>query len=692
MKVLPGESRTHLIFDSSDFIKGLVLKPDMLGEPGIVRLEGLKQKRVGGLGYRGGATEYPIINPVDFHRIQGHKKWYRKDGGYTWLFMADRDGGSTGLFEVQPPSGNLNFLQNITQTEYDVEAPVTWENCDNLIIALLDGMTDRPYCTYLTGQGIGVRKLGLTKPSDNFSITEKHTVGDPDGLDFVGVGGVLNVYKWCYTYLYGTKESPALYGESAPGLIRTFAGTGANGFSSAKLDNIAVPPVGVVKIRIYRTLVNATTFYRVGEIDAGRTFFEDKTKDASVDLSHVLPIYQGLPGPMRVARWIGGRLWWFGVDGRLHVSAAGTPDINPANFYVDPGNIGFRGNWIGEIRGNIYVGKEDGIFLIQGSVPNLGWKKIDGTRCFSRSSFVEMQDGLYFLGENNLDGLAVYLFNGNYAQSISTPVKELIESSPLLYKKCFAAKVHDEYWLSLPSSRIGPNPTDGEFVSSALPFNNLVLCYKAGGWSTERLQASSIDVFDGPGDRGEIYYTESDSLYTPQSDKGKLFRFDPYSEFLPNSTLVSGVHTYTKNSGVFSKIAIGPIFGYPNNFDSSKLHKIVVNIRGCGYVAGLLRIYDANTGAGIYKFLESSESDTFDTPEEDYANLTLYSLLGNFNTILGQINLLPIPLIRQEFSPVDTFDRLGYIIEYFLTASETGSSLFEIEGIEVIVDNTVSEE
>lgn len=701
MKVLrhQGSQRQHLLFDGSDIMRGLSLKSDLLGEPGIIRLESLKQRKAGSLSYVGGATEYVVTNPVDFNRIQGSKKWYRKDGGANWFLFGDRSAGNTGLFEINQPSGNLSAIRDILSTEYDVEAPLWTENCDNLIIFLLDGMLDRPYCACLSGQGYLVRKLGLTVPNDDFNLTETHTIGDTLGIDFTGSAASrpLHTYLWTYTYSYGTKESPEMFGESGPGKVRSFAGAGTNGKSTVRLNGISVPPSGVSRINIYRTLdqgndANSATFYKVGQIDPGRTFYEDKLGDELVDLSKVLPVYQGLPGPMRVALWHGGRLWWAGNDGRLRVSAAGFPDINPATFYVDAGNIGYHINWICVIRDTIFVGKEDGIYIIEGSVPNLKAKRLDRTRCYSRTSFAVAKDGVFFLGENNTDGLNVFFFSGNAATPIGDQIKPLLSNKPLVMKKAFGKEVHGEYWLSIPCDKIGTGITDPDMVVSQTPFNNLVLCYDRGYWYTFMIQASHIDVHNGYGDKGDIYFTEADNILTNLSDKGKLFRVDQFSKTVPRSSLTSAGRNYTKLYTTQPKFAVGPIYGLYINTDSNKLHYALLHLKDGGYVSATLRIFDENYGAYASKKIYGAESDSFNLADSIYSLYSVVSLLGTAGCITGSAIIRGTPLIRQRFNITDDKNRNGYIIEFKFSSDQGFSPFYEIDGFDLILENVQGDE
>lgn len=510
-------SRKPLIM--RNFNKGIVLKSDLVTEPGIYQLSGLKFKKLGALGYRGGLDEYEIINPTDFSRIQGLKKWYRKDGGYNLFLIGDRLTGSTGLFEIPLPSGNLNFLQSILPSEYDVEAPALWENCDSQMILLLDGMNVKPYSIKLSGSGINVGPLGLQKPTEIFTVGYQTFSSITSYLGNEAIDGAFKFYKYQYflTYTYGTPEAPGLYGESDHGPIVTILiPQGSIGISAVfnNLTNISsAVPTNVTKINVYRTLKDGISFYKVNSFRPGITSWSDYIADSKVDLSKTPPTLVGTPKPMRAAKFFNSRLWSYGTSGRAYYSAVGYPDIQPEQYFVDAGNIGFRGEGWGVIRNNLYGFKQDGIFLYEGSAPNFSAKRVDPAKCFSRGSIVEMPEGIYFLGERD-GNIGIYKFNGNSAVLLSEGVSELFDDTELLFKKAFARRVGDEYWIAITCSKHGYDIDNPKFVVYPMPFNNLLLCYnpKYPEWSTDHIQAGSIEVFDGIGDEGQVFITESDNL------------------------------------------------------------------------------------------------------------------------------------------------------------------------------------
>jgi len=731
---MPEPTLQHHVL--TNFSRGMALKPDLLGGIVPIRQEGFKYKKFGGLGYRGALTEYPITNPTAFSGVNGVKKWYRNDGTSSLFLM-----GSGGLYLVSMPDGNLGSpIQSIADSEFDIEAPALWVNCDNQLILLLDGMNDRPYSVKLSGAGINLSRLGLVAPSERVSIVAFELGQGIDGVDTPVVGpGVIGTatYKWAFSYSYGTADAPGLYGESALGpsvsytLVDTSAFAGNVGW---RITLSGLNPMNaftnlITRINVYRTLANGNSFFKVGEVtNRAATTYIDTVKSSFVDTSKTPALLTGLPSAMRVARWYNGRLWWFGTNGRLHASAAGFPDITPTNYFVDPGNIGYRGNWIGILRDNIFVGKEDGIYLIQGSVPNLISRRIDSTRCFCRSSFVEMPDGIYFLGEQD-GSVGVYRFDGNQALPVAEVMRPLFFGHrELLYKKAFARRVGEEYWLAFPCQIVGHDITESHYVFSNVPFNNLVLQYnyKTGASQTFQIQASSIDTFDGFGDNDEVYITESDNAKTLTftcnttntspvitttggAFANVLIGATITGAGIPANTVVSSIDSNIYNSLTMSKNAtatagVSVTFTVENKgklyrvdpyaktvalsymFNGARYHNKVYPYHFSKLAFGpivskknpftpvrlgpvIISIRRSGYAGGRLKYFGSGMSSdaSLETVDSEVVGMPVApdsSRLGYIAALLGTLVLQPMLLIRQEFNFADTVSQLGNIIEY----------------------------
>ena len=612
-----------------NFTKGVTLKNDYAGEIGFIRLLGLKfGKEVGVLESRGGWGDWDTT--IDLTYINGLKKWYREDGGTNFFYVGTQSGSARRIwFFVFPSKGSSSF--QILNEIIDDDAPVIWVDCGSQLLCLPAMFFDRPYSIKLKGYdiegGIGPMKLGLDPPSPII-------VANLLGVAAAGVNQIprnmieAGTYKYAYTYSYGTYDKPQKYGESGlsfiseihfpsttPGYI---GGSDKNGIIQITGWPTTPPNLFVRRVNIYRSQKDLVTLYKIGEMiytGAGLiNVFNDSIGDSLIDTSKTAPTLVGLPSTMISAIWHPGlqRLFWWGIDGFLHWSAASFPDINPTTNKIAVGHTGYLGHGFAIIRDNIYGFKEDGIFLIAGDSPNYFSKKVSSVQCFSTAGVVEMPDGIYFPGIESGE-LRVYRFDGNNATPISIVLDSLLPPNRArVLKKAFGRRVGSEYWLSLMIQ-------DERYCKYPVPFNNAIFAYdyRYREWSTLFAQANAIEVFDGPGDRGEIFIVESDPFNSVS--KGTFFRLE---ETIGTANLTyynGGVRTYSKvlPNPISLTTEVVPGIREEGSLEKITLHALKIRSRSQMSLSPTLTIYEDS------RVLQKSLVSIVPAQLEKYPTLTI---------------------------------------------------------------------
>lgn len=661
------------------FTKGLNLKGDCLGEPGFMRLVGFKfGSRAGVFESRGGPDDWDTS--VDFQELNGIKRWYDSEGGATLLAFGN-NGSNYGLWRYDLESKSVAFLQQ--DTDFDRHAPVQFVNCDNQIIHIPYGKKDSPYTTKLRNGAtrLVTNKLGLPAPTDIFTVSV--FIGDST-TDWI-VRGM--IYKWAMSYSYGTKSEPNKYGESALGpVIPVGVSPGLNTARALITDFTGISGL-IQRINIYRTLGNGDTFYKVGEInDVGIVVYEDLVKDSLVNLSKTAPTATGLPGAMVCALWhpTFKRLYWFGTDGYFHWSAGGYADINPISQRMEVGSLGYPGRAIALIRSSIYCFKEDGIYLVQGDAPNYYSIKVSSVQCMSSTSVAEMPDGIYFMGMES-GKVKVFRFNGNNALPITEAINDVLPSNKQsVFKRAFGRRVGDEYWLSLMV-------TDKRFCRYPVPWNNTIIMYdyRYGEWSgSVPCQASSIEVFDGPSESGEIFITESDP--TNDVNKGTFFRWE-LRKGTYNSTIInSGSRSYSKTIAYGNFITYGTIPAFSDEDNSlENIATFGCKLRVRGYDIGGL---EAKLYADDLRIESLNAQIVF--PEQTRLKKNDLVLTGDSSVLCGtgktaSAKAAPNLVEDYEFYLTDDKLRSGVIADIKFTTMF--NKFIEVEALEFISKSTYNE-
>jgi len=670
-----------------DFTKGINLKPDSLGAIGILRLTNMKLgPKLATVTTRGGWQDNSFLKQdgtrLNLTYVNGIFRWYSPVGTFLIMVGSDADTGNNGIFVCTLSDRKCIFIQGLGT--YDTNYPVQFVDCGNQLIILPEGTVTRPYSIKVNSAGnFAAGLLGLPAPTQALQLfpTELGALSlNFQGLSTPPVGpGVIGTadYKYFYTFSYGTRSNPNLYGESAPSPtsvvhLQDTSAFGGNVAWQIQLLNFQAFTNTVSRINIYRTLANGLSFYKIAEVpnDGVSSFNYDLTKDSAIDLSRTPPTETGLPGVIRTARYINDRLYYFGDDGILRASAAGYPDIAPANnFWTIKGKYA-PGTWIGLIRDTIFTGKTDGIFYIGGTYPNHYWKKVSDVSCRGRLSMVETETGTYFLAMGAGNKLAIHKFDGNNSSPISTQIEPLMPSGDYFARKAYGKKVGDEYWLATHCER-------AEYVeTSQLPFNNIILCidtrYPGSPFTTINIQASSIESLDGPQDGGAVYITESD--FANDANKFTMQRLDPtrgYSGFTEYST---GVRNYIHGTTNPAELTLGMVV-QDDPMKDVKILTATLKARGLLYTIPTATIHNDSSK------LENILID--DIPPESIFEATLYGDaykfdVGRFDTTA---KFADKPLARALYNFSDVQLRPGMAITFEI--NPVNGEEFEVEAIEI---------
>lgn len=665
-----------------DFTKGTILKADALGEVGIMRTLGFTMSSKAGTLQSAGGWEDWQSGVNSFREIQGITRWYDEDGGATLLIF-----GNNGSFY-----GNFYFtLENkvfsgagAEGTQFDTTAPVLYINCDAQLIVLPDGKSDSPFSLKLKNHVSGrftYGKLGLSAPTAILSLAATSTYPFTISPSFDP-----GVYQYAISYSYGTVAEPNKYGESALGSTSSIVLPDIlPGFlffpliTISNLPNFAAP---ITRINIYRTLVNALAFYKIGEITKnGISTFEDTVYNSKVDQSKVPATYIGLPGAIKCARWHNQRLYYFGFNGVFRWTAAGLPDVHPGNFYLVVGSKGYEGTWVGIIRNNTYVGKQDGIYIIEGDSPNYVAKKVSDIQCYSRASVVEMLDSIFFMGKDG-ETTRIYKFDGYTAVSISDQISPIFEKfTKDQHKRAYAIQAGNEYWLSVAT-------IDTRFTPLLTAFNNCILVYnvRSGGWFPQYGFASAMVSFNGPQDNGEVYMCESNPVFNV--DKGSLFKLSSTSGFTNSTISVVGTITVNKSAIAPRLITVGNIPALSSKDASMQQMGITTSrIRLRGFI---------NNSMQVTTYTDSNSLDdvlgTFQiVPIEATSSLIL---TGDSATVWGtgkwSFGIWTDTILEdREFNIGDNLQRTGYAINFRM--AYTSGKLISTEGVEIAYEITERE-
>lgn len=239
----------------------------------------------------------------------------------------------------------------------------------------------------------GVRSLSLDAPSSGFTLTVSATGGS-----FGGAG----VVKYLFAY-YDSVTGQESYPLNAEKTATLAAGTDKVTISNLPLTD----QPGVTSIRIYRTEVGGSTYYRLKTIPygVGTTYVDTNSGtagDGTVDLTAPWYKFKGYAEPSLFLLEHNGNVLACNQDGyttRIRFSEPGTA----GDFYFN--NFFFAGVGDGdELTGGIVVSgvpvlfKRNSVWVVLGSGPSsyTARKVYDGVGCVHHATIGASQAGVYF--------------------------------------------------------------------------------------------------------------------------------------------------------------------------------------------------------------------------------------------------------------------------------------------------------
>lgn len=181
----------------------------------------------------------------------------------------------------------------------------------------------------------------------------------------------------------------------------------------------------VIKIEIYRTVNNGSTFYRIGEVTNGTAVFTDNISDATIQANNVLLYTEGgvvendLPPLSKLVHVTGDIAYYAHIkdstgqifSNRLVQAIPGDPDSVPGDFSVDVqdsivGLSSVKGLPILLCKNSVY--RVDGQFDELGRGGMVAQKINDSATCVSSQSVVQTIEGVFWAGEDS------YYFTDGY--------------------------------------------------------------------------------------------------------------------------------------------------------------------------------------------------------------------------------------------------------------------------------------
>lgn len=332
-----------------------------------------------------------------------------------------------------------------------------------------------------------------------------------------GAGGLTYLYAFVYSYTYTV--GTVTYEDVGPVTQVTVGSALEPSASTIAITNIPALANGTdhnydtasadLKIKIYRTIQNGSTFYFVGSVNNGTTTYNDTASDTSIQTAGVLLYTEGgvvenEPPPLCKLVHVDGDIAYWGhiKDGteiyanRLIQGIPGDIDAVCSDFYVDiedemVGLSSYKGSRI--VLGSRSVYRVDGTFDLLGRGGMFATKISDTADCISSQSVVQTVEGVFWAGSDGVywsDGYNVRRLNQDYDKTWASWVSSATQKSRIVGKyhskknriwwtiqtadatDCDKCYVLDLNWgLSDTSSFTTMSGTNDSFAPTALEFD-----------------------------------------------------------------------------------------------------------------------------------------------------------------------------------------------------------------------------
>ena len=349
----------------------------------------------------------PSLHSTPLYKIAGGKFYY--------------DNESTALTELQGPDA--------TSLYNDIAVPsfAQWNN--HLLIA---GGLVAPVKVYIKGDAesgtpIRLRSAGLPKPSSGQTVAG---------------GGGNYLYGFCFKYSYACKGRTFI---DRSAFVTKQTAVGGSGATVSALPNFTNAvnehwDTANIKVEIYRSKVNQSTLYYVGEVALGTTTYADATADGNLA---VLAYIEGgnpdrdSPPECVFVHITENGVAYYGycidpesgevIQNRVYQSLPGDIDSVPHTFFED----GFVGivKGISSFRGTPIVFCDNTVYRLEGAFDALGAgsmrprKIIDGVGALNHNGIVQTPEGVFFPGTDGFywtDGFRTQKISDSFNQAYRT--------------------------------------------------------------------------------------------------------------------------------------------------------------------------------------------------------------------------------------------------------------------------------
>lgn len=314
---------------------------------------------------------------------------------------------------------------------------------------------------------------------DRTQVIEHGFVHGPDILElFVNAGAGFAAGTYLYAAVYEWTDDDGQLHRSAPGRVYSWVNPGVNAAPSLYVRSIwctnrqrYLQASKLVRIVLYRSLINTTQMYRVASISnapqsagvrfiafpvAGYTYTDTTNPQDGYIYTEGGRLESRKPPPSLSIASVGNRLWSVnGEDSREcwftnEYAVATAPDWNPElSVRVEDSRTGITA--VAGLDGRTILFTRDAVYQVFGSGPTSNGvgafsppQRLSApTGCDSPSSIVETQDGLFWA-----NGSTIYFMNRGLSTSVfSNPVQTLIGSYPSVIAGVVDAKNERVLWL-----------------------------------------------------------------------------------------------------------------------------------------------------------------------------------------------------------------------------------------------------
>lgn len=311
-----------------------------------------------------------------------------------------------------------------------------------------------------------VAELNVLKNAFNGHVidTEAHDVSTPGNASTVDnfVPGedltLANyVYAFAFSNEYTTSSGETFLDVSPPLLVpatgvipTTFQGLAISNIPTLTNGSVTHYPTSTIRVKIYRTAHNGTTFYYVGDVALGTTTFLDVQKDADlIATDNTLYITGGVldndPPPLaKYVHVVNDKAYWGNVydtaethPNRVRESIADDPDSCPADSFVDIQDSEVTG--ITSCKSIPIVFGRKTISRLEGGFDELGRGSLsavivaDAVGCISENSIVRTDAGVFFAGTDGFywtDGYTYKKLSGDWNTSYATWTAQQANQQP----------------------------------------------------------------------------------------------------------------------------------------------------------------------------------------------------------------------------------------------------------------------